>query len=154
MICHTAKLTYNLGDVIRIRILADVHYGHKTCDVRALKEYLRVEDPNTYFVGNGDLLDSIVVKDSRRYRKSMDDTAGDDLLDEQINGMVALLEPVKEKILGLGTGNHEDAITRMCSTNPMKRLCGTLGVPFLGYSWLLRLSMVDKKGGRGRAVVI
>ena len=148
----TKRITYKFGDVIRIKPIADVHYGATACDVNAFKRYLKDSDDKTYFIGIGDLLDSIRVTDPR-YSKSDDATKGKAVLDDQVNEMAAILLPYKDKILGLGIGNHEDVITTRCSTNPTKRLCEKLGVELLGYSGLLRLIM-SESGSRGRTVVI
>lgn len=153
MICRQANIEYDFSKPVRIRPIADVHFGNSHSDVRAFKSFLS-EDPDSYFIGNGDLLDSVITSDAKRYRKSNDGTEGDAVLDEQIDGMRDILEPYKARILGLGCGNHEDAITKHCGTNPMKRLCELLDVPFLGYSWLFKLVMAYKGSGKARTVVI
>lgn len=153
MISSGAKrLEYKYGDEFNLKPLADVHLGAKACDELAFKRYLADSDERTHFIGVGDLLDSIIVTDPR-YRKAGDGTEAEAVIDEQIDRMVALLKPYSERILGLGDGNHEDTITRRCGTNPTKRICETLGVPFLGFSWLYRLQFTVS-GGRGRTVTI
>jgi predicted phosphodiesterase len=154
MICESGGVTYRYGDEIKLKVMADVHLGHTYCDVTAFKQYLEDSDRNTYFIGNGDLLDAIITKDMRRYRKSLDATQGDDVIDQQILMIYDLLAPYKRKILGLGSGNHEDYITKFCGTDPMKRLCEMLDVPFLGYSWLFKLYMREPDGARVRSVII
>lgn len=152
MIVHSVHIPYKYGDAIKIKVISDVHYGHRFCDLKAFKTFLE-DDPDAYILGNGDLIDSIIVSDVRRYRKSMDDSPGDEIIDSQIQGIVAILDPYKDRILGLGTGNHEDSITKHCGTNPGKRICTNLNVPFLGYSWLLRIVLTEE-GSRGRTVII
>jgi hypothetical protein len=110
------------------------------------------EDPETYFIGNGDLIDAVIASDLKRYRKSSDGTTGDDIVDQQIMTVVDILIPHKERIIGLGCGNHEDEITKRCGTNPMARICDALGVKFLGYDWLLKIVM-SENNARGRSVV-
>ena len=152
MIIHTHKINYKYGEVIRVKPLADIHLGNAHCDERAAKAWID-EDPDCYFIGNGDLLDCVITSDAKRYRKTADASEGDDIIDQQINRMYSWLEPHKERIIGLGTGNHEDVITKRCSTNPTKRLCQMLDVPFLGYSSLVRLSFREETG-RGRTVIL
>lgn len=153
MIVLTKDIPYKYGDTIKILPLFDIHMGNTLCDERALKRDLEAVDDQTYIIGGGDWLDSIIVKDSKRYRKSMDSTEGDAVIDEQIDRMYWMIEPYKDKIIGLGTGNHEDAIVSHCSTNPIKRLCVALDVPFLGISSLVRLRFRENDG-RGRTVLI
>lgn len=153
MIIVEHHIEYKYGDIIKIKPIFDVHMGNRHCDVKGFKKFLQDDDdPQTYFIGGGDLLDSIVVTD-KRYRKTEDGTTGDDIVDEQIAEMLKCLLPYKERILGLGTGNHEDVITNRCGTNPIKRLCKELEVPFLGYSCFFRVRM-SENGGRCRQVVI
>ena len=152
----THKVEYEYGETFNLKPIADVHLGSRACDVRAFKEFLEDSDEKTLFLGIGDLLDCIIVKDVKRYRKSGDATEGDAVVDEQIDRAEEILRPYKDRIIGLGHGNHEDTIIKVAGTNPIKRLCKRLDVPFLGYSGLVRLIFCKdiKHGGMGRTVVI
>ena len=152
MICLQKSIEYKYGETILVKPIFDVHYGAPGCDVRHFKKFL-ADDPDAWLIGGGDLLNSIVTSDLKRYRKSEDGTVGDDIIDQQVNGMVDMLKPYKERIIGLGTGNHEDTITRKYGTNPTKRMCRELGVPFLGYSFGIELKLRETDG-RGRTVKI
>ena len=137
--------------VIKIKPLMDLHRGARTCDLRAFKEFLKDSDENTYFFTNGDLWDAIYFND-KRYRISGHDPQDvDEAVDEDIKDMAEILAPIKDKLIGIGTGNHEDTITKRCLTNPSKRLADLMGVPYMGYSWWLRLAM-SWNGGQGRTV--
>jgi UDP-2,3-diacylglucosamine pyrophosphatase LpxH len=127
------RIKYSIGNSIKIKPIFDVHFGSTNCDIAKFKKYLSNSDSDTYFIGGGDLLDSICVTDPR-YRKSNDDTFDDDVIDEQINQMVQILKPYQNKIIGLSSGNHEDVIVKKCGTNPIKRICKELNIEFLGYS--------------------
>ncbi len=153
MIVKTYPIKYKYGDVVKIKPIADVHYGCKHCDVRAFKRYMDDHDDNTYFLGIGDFYDAIIMSDFR-YRRSSDATVKEGMLDELVDMGAELLEPYKDKILGLGEGNHERKITLKFGTNLVQRLCNRLGVDFLGYSGLVKLSLREDKKGRGRTVVI
>lgn len=147
------RIEYQLGDVIRVGPLADVHEGHKLSDKRAFKAYLaETFSPQTYYFGNGDLMDQIIVTD-KRYRKSMDASQSDSIVDEQIDGLYSTLEPYKDNIISLGDGNHERTICRMCSTNPTKRLAERLGCEYMGISGIIVLRL-SHQGGKGRTVLI
>ena len=151
----TQKIVYNYGDTIKLKPIFDVHLGNKYCDEKALKRYIDDRDENTYFMTGGDLFDSIIVKDQKRYEKHSDDTEGDDILDEQIDRGEAYLRPLADegRLIGCGDGNHEKTILKHCSTNMTKRLCRRLKVPYLGYSGMIRLSMRDKHN-HGRSVCV
>lgn len=152
MICHTVHLEYKPGEIIKVRPLADLHVGNAYCDEKAVRRFID-EDPECYFIGLGDLIDGIVVKDAKRYQKSSDGTEGDDIIDEQVDKLKSWLEPYKDRIWGLGEGNHEQSVVKHCGTNPVKRICKDFEIPFLGYSWFLRLVMRTKTGA-GRTVII
>lgn len=155
MIVSEARINYKYGQEIKLLPIFDIHLGATACDVAALKRDLETVDDNTYIIGGGDWLDSILVSDIKRYRKSGDASGQDvdDNIDQQIEEMYEYVAPYSHKILGLSIGNHEDNITKRCGTNPIKRLCKMLEVPFLSYSSLLKLSF-NEKGSRGRTVVI
>jgi hypothetical protein len=155
LITTETLIKYVYGDEIKVKPISDVHLGAVACDEFAFKKYLADSDDKTYFIGVGDLLDLVVWLDFKRYRPSQNkaDHSEDDVIDQWIERAVKILDPYKERILGLGEGNHEDAITKHHGTNPMKRICEALHVPFLGYSWLFKLNFREETG-RGRTVVI
>ena len=107
MIILKKRIEYHYGETIKIKPIFDVHYGSNNCDVSKFKKYIEDYDENTYFIGGGDLLDSITVTDPR-YRKSNDSTSNDAVIDEQVNKMIEFLKPIKKRIIALGSGNHED----------------------------------------------
>ena len=136
----------------------DVHCGHKDCDLLAFKKFMAESDDKTYFIGGGDLIDAIIAKDIRRYRKSDDATKGDAVIDEQLDIIYDILKPYSKRIIGLAAGNHEDSILKYCGTDPTSRLCKMLSddtytVKYLGYSCLVKL-IFHENNGRGRSVVI
>lgn len=143
-------LEYN--EQIIIKPISDVHWGHKMCDTKAFREFINNSDNNTYFIGVGDMLDSIVVTDPR-YRKSMDGCTSDDILNEQVDQLEEILAPVKDRILQLSPGNHEKTIVRKASFNPVKELCKRLDVPYAGVGWIYTLRFRGE-AGRGKTVVI
>jgi hypothetical protein len=152
----TQNVSYTYGEIFRIKPIADVHLGNTACDVRAFKSYLADSDGSTLFLGIGDLLDCVITNDIKRYRKSVDASESDSIVDEQIDKACDILDKYKNQIIGLGSGNHEDVIVKRCGTNPTARICKRLNVPFLGFSGLVRLMFREAryKGGRGRMVVL
>ena len=158
MITGEKRIRYKYGDKFRLKVIADVHLGAVACDEQAFKQYMADSDEYTYFIGIGDLYDAIVVKDPR-YQKTSDNSNDkngkkrDDIVDVQVNKGVEMLMPYREKILGLGYGNHEMSVIRHSGTDMMKRTCRRLDVPELGYSGLFKLIFRMKKGA-GRSVII
>jgi hypothetical protein len=152
MIVTTKRIEYKYGQTFKLKPIADVHIGARACDLSAFKDYMEDSDDNTYFIGIGDLYDAIVVQDFR-YQKSSDRTKGDAVIDEQVEEGVEILEPYKDKILGLGLGNHERTVIKRCGTNMIDSTCKVLGIPSIGYSGLFRL-MFSENGARTRTVII
>ena len=157
MICTTYHVPYKYGQTIKIRPLFDFHEGNKYCDKTALRKDLSNLDDNTYLIGGGDLADAIITQDWR-YAKHADASAGDAVIDEQIDVLTDLLIPYRERIIGLGDGNHEKTILKKCGTDIIQRLCDNLSTDnhlclHLGYSWLVRL-FLREDNGRGRSIII
>ncbi len=147
------RIEYKYGDTFKLKPIMDIHKGAATCDLASLKRWLADDNGNTYYLMLGDLLDCILANDPR-YRKSGDESPQrDDVIDYEIGEMAKLFSPIKSRIIGIGTGNHEDQITKRCGTNPSKRLALDLGVGYLGYSFLSRL-MFSENGGRSRSLII
>ena len=95
-------------DKITIIPISDVHIGDKCANLKAFKEVLdRIKnEPNTYTILNGDLC-NIALKNSKS------DVYSDELTPmEQVLQIIKFLEPIKDKILVMSNGNHEDRITK------------------------------------------
>lgn len=139
--------------IIKIKPLMDLHKGAKTCDMRAFKAFLSEHDENTYYFTNGDLWDMIFFDDKRFRLSGFDPADGedDDPIDLEVREMADILSPIKGHLIAIGTGNHEDAVTKRCKTNPSKRLAEILEVPYMGWSFWFRLSL-SSNGGQGRTV--
>jgi len=141
MIVTEYRIPYKLGQTVPIKQITDVHDGNAHCDLAAYKRFL---DDESYYIGTGDLFDAIVVPD-KRYSKSADMSAEMDFLDEAVDRQYDILRPHRERIIGLGIGNHESTVLDRCGTNMIKRLCRMLDVPYLGYSGLLKLVFSEDK---------
>ena len=81
----------------------DWHVGDKSCDMALVKESIRkvADAPNAYCILNGDLMNNATkasVSDS--YAERMPPM-------EQLNLILSLLSPIKDKILSIEDGNHE-----------------------------------------------
>lgn len=128
-------------DIIKIKPIMDLHKGSKTCDLKAFKQFISDNDELTYFYTNGDLWDAIYFRDKRFKASGQDKTDKDDAIDEEIDEMAELLAPIQDRLICIGHGNHEETVLKMCLTNMSKRLANRLNVPYLGYSFWLRLKL-------------
>lgn len=147
MICISRAISVDdLRDPITVKPIFDVHFGHRLCDVKALKEHLNTDKNNSWIVTGGDIGDTVILTD-KRFRRSMDSSDSDDILNYQTEKIVEIFEPYRDRILGWGDGNHERRVVRIASYNLSKSVSERLGVTYLGYSWFLTLLFRDKKNG-------
>lgn len=146
------------GEEFTLIPIGDVHTGAAACEksrfVSLLKKHGRAK--NTYLIGVGDYADCIVAKDHKRFRPSAIDpemlagnVAQEDWIDLEINWFCTQFEVYVDldKLLGFGSGNHEDAILKYHSTDPTKRIAQRLKTEPLGYTWFYHLNF--KREGRG-----
>lgn len=161
MIVDEVRIPYKYGETIKLMPLFDIHYdgmGNKgICDVAKLKADLELVDDNTYIIGGGDWLECIVPGD-KRYRKGLDNSESEEIIDEQLNGLYEIFKPYRERILWIGDGNHEDSVIKYSGTNPMKRLAERLStdqhtILYTGYNCFISLRL-NENGARTRTVKV
>lgn len=117
------KLSKDL-DGIKIRLFSDWHIGDKYCDLEAVKEAVESvkKDSNTYAICCGDLMNNAT-------RNSVSDVYAEKLSpQEQIGRAIELLEPVKDKILYMCSGNHEARTFRDAGLDPSAVIAANLGI--------------------------
>ena len=152
------------GETWTLVPVSDIHYGAAACEkgrfISTMKKYGRAK--NTLLVFNGDMLDCIVAKDHKRFRPSSIDpdmlagnTAQEDWIDLQVNWFCTQIEAyvAPENLLGVGSGNHEDAILKYHSTDPTKRIAQRLNTDCLGYTWFYHLNFKREGTGYQRLVL-
>lgn len=133
-------------DEIRIIPIADAHIGDKTASLKKLKEVIKKieEEPNTYTIINGDLC-NVALKTSKS------DVYSDQMSPmEQINTLIELLEPIKDKILVMSSGNHENRIIKDTSIDVLDLASRELGIHdrYSNSWWYLYLRFGEKDQGR------
>lgn len=89
---------------VELHIFADEHIGDMCCDIKRLMqriEYVK-NTPNAYCILNGDIIDNAT-------KTSIGDTYTQTLNPmEQLARAVEIFEPIKDKILCITHGNHEN----------------------------------------------
>lgn len=120
----TVKVT--LGDFpsIEIHTLSDWHIGDKACDEESIKaelEYIRNTE-NCFAICNGDLMNNAT-------KASVSDCYSEEIPPmEQLQRLVELLEPIKDKLLILTQGNHEARTYRSDGIDLTALLAKQLGI--------------------------
>lgn len=139
------KLNKNIKQ-LHIIPISDVHIGDKQANLKLFKEVLKKikEDDSTYTILNGDLCNT-ALKNSKSdvYEDNMNPM-------EQLEQLLDLLEPIKDKILVISTGNHEDRITKDTNIDITKLTAKQLGIEdrYSSGWWYLYLRFGEKEQGR------
>lgn len=147
------NILYDSGSIVipatfHIYPFGDIHAGSINCSENHIQQEVKEvqETPNAFWLGMGDYADCI-LKDDKRF-----DIAGlapwvkkDNILETQRQWLKALFEPIKDKCLGLCTGNHEESIHLHYQYDFTRNLCDDLGVPYAGYSAFFVLTF-DREG--------
>ena len=122
---------------INIYPLVCMHFGAAQCDMAFIEAHIQriKEDPNGYWIYLGDA-GECVTKQSKGdvYSQLLSPQGQQDLA-------VELLEPIRGRgIFGI-RGNHGQRIFRETGLSFDKNLCHRLGIPFLGVSAFMNLTV-------------
>lgn len=141
----------------RIRAMGDFHLGVSACDEKTLQADVDevVRDPNCYVIGMGDYAEFINYSDPRFDPQLlvpwMSLSNLSKLAEVQASKVTELLKPIADagRLIGLLAGNHEETIKRKYSYHVTEQICNNLGVKYLTYAALIRLTIHDAspKGG-------
>lgn len=131
-------------DKLTIIPIADVHIGDKLSNLKLLKEVLEriKKEEHTYTIINGDLC-NMALKNSKS------DVYSDNLSPmEQVLKATDLLEGIKNKILVISSGNHEDRTQKETNIDVARLIARQLGIEdrYASGWWYLYLTFgQDKK---------
>ena len=108
---------------IRILPLSDLHLGDKNCNIDHVRAMVsKIKDSNTFTFLLGDLMNTAIAG-------SKSDFYSEKLTpQEQIDECVRLFEPVKDKILAIIPGNHEERISRAIGMDTVRLFAQRLGL--------------------------
>ena len=112
------------AEVIEIHPMADLHIGDFCSDFKLIKEkidYIK-NTPNAYCILDGDLMDTAIAS-------SIGDTyAANYQPMEQLRLCVEIFEPIKDKILAVLPGNHENRVYKSDGLDITAIMCSQLGI--------------------------
>lgn len=112
------------GEPIEVIALADLHIGDPHADMSLIKSLIRgVQDrPNRYAILAGDLMNTAIIG-------SKSDTYGETMRpSEQLEAAADLLYPIRDKILAVVPGNHEERISRTAGSDMTRLLSRELDI--------------------------
>ena len=101
-----------------------MHIEEKECNHKALNQWREevLNESNNYVILNGDLINMAT-------RKSVSDVyGGTSSPDGAIDKIVQFLEPIKDRILAITTGNHENRGYKEVGVDITKRIAKELGL--------------------------
>lgn len=109
---------------VEIVPLGDLHIGDKNCNVDLIEKL--IDDiknmPNRYAIITGDVMNSAIVgSKSDSYTETMTPQ-------EQLETAVKLFTPIKDKILAIVPGNHEERIIRTAGIDTTRTMAKLLGL--------------------------
>ena len=121
----TIRCDLPFAEVIEIHPMADLHLGDLQSDYKLIVE--RIEHirntENAYCILDGDLMDTAIAS-------SVGDTYGANLHPmEQLRMCVKIFEPIKDKILAVLPGNHENRVYKTDGLDITELMCHQLDIP-------------------------
>jgi predicted phosphodiesterase len=140
----TIKCDLPFAEVIEILPMADLHIGDSQCDYKLVLERIEYikNTKNAYCILDGDLMDTAIAS-------SIGDTYASALQPmEQLKHCVKIFEPIKDKILAVLPGNHENRVYRADGIDLTEIMCAQLGIPerYSPTTALLFIRFGDKGG--------
>ena len=112
------------GQPLEILALSDLHVGDKNCNLDLINKLIDdvKNKQNRYAVLLGDLMNTAIAgSKSDVYSETMS-------TQEALDKCVELLEPIRDKILAVVPGNHEERVTRQIGFDMPLELAKRLGL--------------------------
>jgi len=135
----------SMAEEQRLWALSDFHLGNRGCHEELLDAVIAkiAEDHNARWIGLGDYLDLISMRDKRFDPEAI---AGKDraahlkgLGDHMRDRLIEKLAPIKDKGIGLIRGNHEFSYDDRFDRAIVQDVCTALSLPYFGYSCFVDL---------------
>lgn len=141
---------YEPGQVFNITPYSDLHDDAVACDRDGMLAHMtrRAKMDNAVFLGLGDIGNWIFDGKDRRNTPSTPDPAiagYDDYIDRHVKRQIEWYREYPWAFIGIG--NHETAIIKYHHTDPVRRVCESLNIPYGGYCGMARLRFT-RKGGK------
>lgn len=112
------------AELIELHPMSDLHIGDSECDYKSILdkiEYIK-NTVNAYCILDGDLMDTAIAS-------SIGDTYAANLQPmEQLKHCVKIFEPIKDKILVVLPGNHENRVYKSDGIDITEVMCNQLGI--------------------------
>ena len=122
---------------VKLIPLGDIHLGSPTCDIDKLLETIEyIKKSGSLVVLMGDLLEA-----ASRHSVGAGWVEQTSPPQDQLDVLYDLFLPIKDQILVVLDGNHEERIWKQTGIQVSKILARMLGVPYGGYSCFIKLKI-------------
>jgi predicted phosphodiesterase len=132
------------SDTWRITGLGDLHVGNVGFqEDEFVKARQAILDNDIHVILMGDLIDGICCRDKRHDYQSLDPRFFHDLyryVDATYDHLITLLEPLRDNIIAIVRGNHEDTLLSDYQRDITYDLARELNKPYLGISGFVQLA--------------
>jgi hypothetical protein len=125
--------------------LGDFHLGSPQCNEGFIRQVLQEikDNDDAYWCGMGDMMENAIVgSKSDVYTQTLPPK-------EQMEHIVDLLTPIKDKGLFAIAGNHEQRSMRVVGLIPEQFICYHLDIPYMGFSCLAVFQLMQSKNPQG-----
>ena len=143
-----SDLSYAIdSETATLHFLSDIHIGSAHCNEVKLSRQIEAiaNRDDSYVILIGDLIDYINYDDKRYAPREvadwLRDSGIDNYHDSAAEHLVSILEPVREKIICLGKGNHENSYERKHHYHCAAHLAKLMDVPYGGYSFFVDVTV-------------
>ena len=128
------------GKAFNLYPIGDLHWGSPNCNQGFVRKVVKEiqGDSEAKVVLMGDLMENALIGSLGDVYKQKD---GPQL---QVKELVELFTPVKDKILFLITGNHEERTAKRADLDPSQVICWGLNIPYMRYSCIARFILSGK----------
>lgn len=109
---------------IRLAILADWHWGSPQCKSKAIENFVKLirDDKSCYWLSAGDLMEMALIN-------TLGDVYSQTIPpNDQLKQIVELLRPIKDKCIGMISGNHSYRVVKQTSLDPDQLLAQLSGL--------------------------
>jgi hypothetical protein len=121
--------------------MSDFHLGSPNCAEETLEETVaKIHDNTTaYMIFKGDAIECILPSDKRYMHSAVKDNLKSPK--EQADRVIEIMQPIKNRILAWGIGNHEVKLWNTMDFG--KYIADSLGVPYGAYNY--KITYTDTK---------
>lgn len=146
---HEIKLSEEFKSIYLLPI-SDLHIGDPHCNLDKFYRYRKwvEETPNAYVLVNGDIMNTAIKASvSDVYSETLNAT-------EQIKLAEKIFAPIKDRILAVTKGNHENRIYKETGVDTVEVLCSKLGVYYAGDEAFLKICFGKNEHNKRQAYIV